>query len=232
MTSRILIVEDNEDLAQGLANNLEIEGFTVDIARDGTQGLERVRATRPDLLILDLMLPGMDGYRVLTTLREAGDEIPVLILTARTEEHDKVRGFREGADDYVTKPFGLLELIGRVQALLRRSKTAKDRIERTDPPFSFGNVDVVPGTHDVFVDGTPVALRPKEYELLLALFRRRGSVAGRLELLREVWGYGADVVSRTVDTHVGELRRKLEADPAEPRHIITVRKSGYRLQLD
>lgn len=232
MTSRILIVEDNEDLARGLANNLEIEGFTVDIARDGTQGLERVRTTRPDLLILDLMLPGMDGYRVLTALRESSDEIPVLILTARTEEHDKVRGFREGADDYVTKPFGLLELIGRVQALLRRAKTAKDRIERTDPPFSFGNVDVVPGTHDVFVDGAPVALRPKEYELLLALFRRRGSVAGRLELLREVWGYGADVVSRTVDTHVGELRRKLEVDPAEPRHIITVRKSGYRLQLD
>jgi two-component system, OmpR family, alkaline phosphatase synthesis response regulator PhoP len=232
MTSRILIVEDNEDLARGLANNLEIEGFTVDIARDGTQGLERVRSTRPDLLILDLMLPGMDGYRVLTTLRESGDEIPVLILTARTEEHDKVRGFREGADDYVTKPFGLLELIGRVQALLRRAKTARDRIDRTDPPFSFGNVDVVPGTHDVFVDGAPVALRPKEYELLLALFRRRGSVAGRLELLREVWGYGADVVSRTVDTHVGELRRKLEVDPAEPRHIITVRKSGYRLQLD
>ena len=232
MTSRILIVEDNEDLARGLGNNLEIEGFTVDIARDGTQGLDRVRTNRPDLLILDLMLPGMDGYRVLTTLREAGDEIPVLILTARTEEYDKVRGFREGADDYVTKPFGLLELIGRVHALLRRAKTAKDRIERTDPPFSFGNVDVVPGTHDVFVDGSPVALRPKEYELLLALFRRRGSVAGRLELLREVWGYGADVVSRTVDTHVGELRRKLEVDPAEPRHIITVRKSGYRLQLD
>jgi DNA-binding response OmpR family regulator len=232
MTSRILIVEDNEDLARGLANNLEIEGFTVDIASDGNHGLERIRTTRPDLLILDLMLPGMDGYRVLATLRESGDEIPVLILTARTEEHDKVRGFRDGADDYVTKPFGLLELIGRVQALLRRAKTSRDRIERTDPPFSFGNVAVVPGTHDVFVDGSPVALRPKEYELLLALFRRRGSVAGRLELLREVWGYGADVVSRTVDTHVGELRRKLEVDPAEPRHIITVRKSGYRLQLD
>lgn len=178
------------------------------------------------------MLPGMDGYRVLSALRDAGNDIPVLVLTARTEERDKVRGFREGADDYVTKPFGLLELIGRVQALLRRSRTASDRIERTDPPFKFGNVEVVPGTHDVFVDGAPVALRPKEYDLLLALFRRRGSVAGRLDLLREVWGYGADVVSRTVDTHVGELRRKLEPDPAEPRHILTVRKSGYRLQLD
>lgn len=232
MTSRILIIEDNEDLALGLANNLEIEGFIVDRASDGTTGLERASTTHPDLLILDLMLPGMDGYRVLSTLRDQGDDIPVMILTARTEERDKVRGFREGADDYVTKPYGLLELIGRVHALLRRAKTAKDRIERTEPPFRFGNVEVVPGTHDVFVDGTPVSLRPKEYELLLALFRRRGSVAGRLDLLREVWGYGADVVSRTVDTHVGELRRKLEIDPGDPRHILTVRKSGYRLQLD
>jgi Response regulators consisting of a CheY-like receiver domain and a winged-helix DNA-binding domain len=174
----------------------------------------------------------MDGHRVLGTLRDLGDDLPVLILAARTEKRDKVRGFREGADDYVTKPFGLLELIGRVHALLRRAKTSRDRIERTDPPFKFGNVEVVPGTHDVFVDGSPVQLRPKEYDLLMALFRRRGSVAGRLELLREVWGYGADVVSRTVDTHVGELRRKLEEDPAEPRHILTVRKSGYRLQLD
>ncbi len=179
MTSRILIVEDNDDLARGLANNLEIEGFAVEIAHDGTRGLERLRASRPDLLILDLMLPGMDGYRVLSTLRDNGDDVPVLILTARTEEKDKVRGFREGADDYVTKPFGLLELIGRVHALLRRAKTARDRIERTEPPFKFGNVEVVPGTHDVFVDGTPVNLRPKEYDLLLALFRRRGSVAGR-----------------------------------------------------
>lgn len=232
ISSRILIVEDNDDLARGLANNLEIEGFAVEIARDGADGLERLSRSHPDLVILDLMLPGMDGYRVLSSLRDNGDDVPVLVLTARTEERDKVRGFREGADDYVTKPFGLLELIGRVHALLRRAKTARDSITRTEPPFKFGNVQVVPGTHDVFVDGALVSLRPKEYDLLLALFRRRGSVAGRLELLREVWGYGADVVSRTVDTHVGELRRKLETDPAEPRHILTVRKSGYRLQLD
>ena len=232
VSSRILIVEDNDDLARGLANNLEIEGFTVETARDGAEGLRRARSSDPDLMILDLMLPEMDGYRVLSTLRDDGDDIPVLVLTARSEERDKVRGFREGADDYVTKPFGLLELIGRVHALLRRAKTTRDRSERTEAPFRFGNVEVVPGTHDVFVDGMPVSLRPKEYELLLALFHRQGSVAGRLELLREVWGYDADVVSRTVDTHVGELRRKLEADPAEPRHILTVRKSGYRLQLD
>jgi DNA-binding response OmpR family regulator len=155
--------------------------------------------------------------------------VPVLILTARTTEHDKVRGFREGCDDYVTKPFGLMELMGRVQALLRRSTKSNNREAAR---FRFGDVEIVPGTHDVFLRGEQVLLRPKEFELLMALVRRRGHVVGRVDLLREVWGYGSDVVSRTVDTHVGELRRKLEADPARPRHILTVRKSGYRLSVD
>ena len=224
--TRILIVEDNEDLARGLANNLEIEGFESEIASDGTAGLVAARKHRPDLIILDLMLPGMDGYRVLSTLRDEGDSVPVLILTARTTEQDKVRGFREGCDDYVTKPFGLLELLGRVQALLRRSSKSNGREVVS---FRFGDVEIIPGTHDVMRNGKPVLLRPKEFELLMALVRRRGNVVGRLDLLREVWGYGSDVVSRTVDTHVGELRRKLEDDPAQPRHILTVRKTGYRL---
>lgn len=224
--TRILIVEDNEDLARGLANNLEIEGFESEITSDGTAGLAAARKHRPDLIILDLMLPGMDGYRVLSTLRDEGDSVPVLILTARTTEQDKVRGFREGCDDYVTKPFGLLELLGRVQALLRRSSKSNGREVVS---FRFGDVEIIPGTHDVMRNGKPVLLRPKEFELLMALVRRRGNVVGRLDLLREVWGYGSDVVSRTVDTHVGELRRKLEDDPAQPKHILTVRKSGYRL---
>jgi DNA-binding response OmpR family regulator len=226
--TKILIVEDNEDLARGLANNLEIEGFATEVAPDGTTGLARARELDPDLIILDLMLPGMDGYRVLSALRDEGDTVPVLILTARTTEHDKVRGFRDGCDDYVTKPFGLLELMGRVQALLRRSAKG----ERESAKFRFGDIEIVPGTHDVFVNGQPVLLRPKEFELLMALVRRRGTVVARLDLLREVWGYGSDVVSRTVDTHVGELRRKLETNPARPRHILTVRKSGYRLSVD
>jgi DNA-binding response OmpR family regulator len=226
--TKILIVEDNGDLARGLANNLEIEGFATEVAPDGTTGLARARESHPDLIILDLMLPGMDGYRVLSALRDEGDTVPVLILTARTTEHDKVRGFRDGCDDYVTKPFGLLELMGRVQALLRRSAKG----ERESAKFRFGDIEIVPGTHDVFVNGQPVLLRPKEFELLMALVRRRGTVVARLDLLREVWGYGSDVVSRTVDTHVGELRRKLETNPARPRHILTVRKSGYRLSVD
>lgn len=225
--TRILIVEDNEDLARGLANNLEVEGFQTEIAADGSSGLRLARETSPDLVILDLMLPEMDGYRVLGALRDDGDSVPVLILTARTAEQDKVRGFREGADDYVSKPFGLLELIGRVHALLRRS--GKTNGVREAATFRFGDVEIVPKTHDVFVNGKPVVLRPKEFELLMALARRKGSVVGRLELLTEVWGYGSDVVSRTVDTHVAELRRKLEKDPAMPQHILTVRKTGYRL---
>lgn len=225
--TRILIVEDHEDLARGLANNLEIEGFETEIASDGSIGLQRARDSNPDLVILDLMLPGLDGYRVLSELRDEGDTVPVLILTARTAEHDKVRGFREGADDYVTKPFGLLELIGRVHALMRRAGKANGRTDAVS--FRFGDVEICPGTHDVLVNGEPVTLRPKEFDLLMALARRKGSVVGRLELLREVWGYDSDVVSRTVDTHVGELRRKLEKDPAAPHHILTVRKTGYRL---
>jgi DNA-binding response OmpR family regulator len=226
----ILIVEDNEDLARGLANNLEIEGIETCVAHDGKSGLRTARELDPDLIILDLMLPDLDGYRVLRTLRDEGDMVPVLILTARSEEYDKVRGFRDGADDYVTKPFGLMELMGRVQALLRRAGHAGGRAE-TSTRFRFGDVEVMPGTHDVLRAGQPVTLRPKEFELLMALVRRRGNVVARDELLKEVWGYGSDVVSRTVDTHVGELRRKLEADPASPRHILTVRKTGYRLNL-
>jgi DNA-binding response OmpR family regulator len=228
--NRILIIEDNDDLARGLANNLEIEGFEALIAPDGLTGLQMAKEDRPKLIILDLMLPGMDGYHVLSTLRDQGNDVPVLILTARSEERDKVRGFREGADDYVTKPFGLLELIGRVHALMRRSGSLNGNGEPTS--FKFGDVEIIPGTHHVLLDGQQVMLRPKEYELLMALVRRRGNVVSRLDLLREVWGYGSDVLSRTVDTHVGELRRKLERDPAVPRHILTVRKTGYRLSAD
>ena len=222
----ILVIEDNPDLAYGLRNNLEIEGYQVDVAGDGTQGLARARAARPDLVILDLMLPGLDGYRVLRALRADGLGVPVLVLTARGEEADKVRGLKLGADDYVTKPFGVLELLARVEALLRRGRAPGGLGERE----RFGAIEVVPASRSVLRAGVPVTLAPKEYDLLVALLRRRGAVATRVELLREVWGYASDVQSRTVDTHVAELRAKLEDDPAAPRHILTVRKAGYRLE--
>jgi two-component system, OmpR family, alkaline phosphatase synthesis response regulator PhoP len=226
--SRVLVVEDNPDLAFGLRNNLEIEGYDVIVADDGPSGLTRAREALPDLVILDLMLPGMDGYRVLRALRSEGFERPVLILTARGEEADKVIGFRNGADDYVTKPFGVLELLARIEALLRRTTgTARPQASAAE---RFGDVEVDRAARTVTREGIPVYLAPMEFELLLALLHRRGAVATRQELMREVWGHRAVVVSRTVDTHIAELRRKLERDPAEPRHILTVRKAGYRLE--
>ena len=228
---RVLVIEDNRDLAYGLRNNLEIEGYEVDVAEDGPNGLLRARSGTPDLIILDLMLPGMDGFRVLRTLREEGRRTPVLILTARGEEADKVRGLRLGADDYVTKPFGVLELLARVEALMRRATVVT--VPETEQPLveRFGDVEVQCASRTVLRKTEPVLLTPKEYELLLALIRRRGAVASRVELLTEVWGYSAAVLSRTVDTHVAELRRKLEDDLQAPRHILTVRKAGYRLQV-
>jgi DNA-binding response OmpR family regulator len=173
------------------------------------------------------MLPELDGYQVLQTLRGRGVRTPVVILTARGEEADKVRGFRLDADQYVTKPFGVLELLERVRALLRR--TARD-VEASAAPVRFGDVVVDTSSRIVTRQGEPCALTPKAYELLLALVRRGGAVATRNELLKEVWGYSAFVTTRTVDSHVAELRRKIEADPANPRHVKTVWKVGYRFE--
>ena len=223
--SRILVIEDQADLALGLRSNLEIEGYLVDTVEDGSAGLTLARTLHPDLVILDLMLPGMDGFRVLRTLRTEGFAMPVLILTARGEEADKVRGLRLGADDYVTKPFGLLELLARVEALLRRTGRSLGPVVHR-----FGEVEVDPALHLVRLRGRAIDLAPKEFDLLLALLRGDGRVVSRTALLREVWGYAGDVVSRTVDTHIAELRRKLEDDPSAPRHILTARKSGYRIE--
>jgi DNA-binding response OmpR family regulator len=226
----VLVIEDNRDLAYGLRNNLEIEGYVVEVAEDGPSGLVRARTGNFDLIILDLMLPGIDGYRVLRALRDDGRQTPILILTARGEEADKVRGLRLGADDYVTKPFGVLELLARVEALMRRAGVATAGAEADPAVERFGDVEVQCASRTVLRRGQPVTLTPKEYELLIALIRRRGAVASRAELLTEVWGYSAAVLSRTVDTHIAELRRKLEDDLQAPRHILTVRKAGYRLQ--
>ncbi len=224
MKGKVLIVEDNPDLAFGLRNNLEIEGYDVRVAEDGPSGVQRILEWKPDLVILDLMLPGMDGYRVLRTVRDAGFANPVLMLTARGQESDKVLGLRSGADDYVTKPFGVLELMARVEALMRRGRGSTKRAAD-----GFGNVKVDREARIVTRDRQPVPLAPMEYELLIALLDRAGSVVSRHDLMRQVWGYDASIVSRTVDTHVMELRRKLEDEPGAPKHILTVRKLGYRL---
>jgi two-component system response regulator MtrA len=225
--THILLIEDNEDLAFGLQRTLEAEGYEVSVAADGPAGVEAVGRIRPALVMLDLMLPGMDGYQVLRAIRQAKHEMPVLILTARGEEADKVVGFRLGADDYVTKPFGLSELLARVNALLRRARAIDTPVER----LAFGSVEINVAAHTVTKRGAKVALTPKEFELLVTLLRRPGVVVSRPALLREVWGHQADVLTRTVDIHIAELRRKLEDDPASPRHLVTVWKTGYRLDV-
>ena len=222
---RILIVEDNVDLAEGIAFNLKLEGHETLIAPDGIKGVESFKSFTPDLVLLDLMLPGMDGYEVLRSIRGTGQRVPVIILSARAEEADKVRGFKLDADQYVTKPFGILELIERVASLLRRSVTTP----QGSTSHQIDDVSVDTERRVVRKAGNEVSLSPKAYELLIALLRRRGAVATRNDLLREVWGYGAFVVSRTVDTHIAELRRKLEDDAADPKIVMTVWKVGYRI---
>lgn len=229
--SRILLIEDNRDLAFGLRNNLEIEGYDVEVVHDGVAGLKAFSRVKPDLVILDIMLPQLDGFRVLKALRQKNRATPVLVLTAKGEEFDKVRGLRMGADDYVTKPFGLLELLARVEALFRRAQPPFAPSHDAHEVHHFGNVEVDVAACSVRRASEAIELAPKEFSLLLALLRARGAVVSRLQLMREVWGYSAAVVSRTVDTHIAELRRKLEENPAAPRHILTIRKTGYRLKL-
>ncbi|MBA3340668.1 MAG: response regulator transcription factor [Gemmatimonadaceae bacterium] len=228
--TKVLVIEDNANLAFGLTRSLESEGYDVEAAEDGVRGFELARNGAPDLVVLDLMLPGMDGYTILKRLRAEGKDVPVLILTARGEEADKVFGFRLGADDYVTKPFSLSELLARVQAILRRAKGGDKHGDEDRAVEQFGEVTIDTRARSVKRSASDIALTPKEFDLLLALVRRRGAVVSRLELLKEVWGHQAEVMTRTVDIHIAELRRKLESDPSTPRHILTVWKAGYRLQ--
>ncbi len=224
--ARILLVEDDRDLAAGLVDAFELEGYRVSHATDGGAGLLEALRGGHDLVVLDVMLPGLSGFDVLRELRSRGCDVPVLMLTARGEEVDKVRGLKLGADDYVTKPFGVMELMARVQARLRRSGAAA----------GVGRLQV----QDVVVDfrsrqarrrGRPLALTTREFEILELLAARRGEAVSRADLVARIWGTADDVEvsTRTVDQHVASLRRKLGDDAAEPRSIETVYGFGYRL---
>lgn len=226
--ARILLVEDNPDLAEAIAYNLELDGYAVRTVDNGTDAVEEACAIRPDLIILDIMLPGLNGFQVLESVRERGVRAPVLILTARGEEADKVRGFRLDADQYVTKPVGVVELLERVRTLLRR---AGERGSPASPEIiAFGDVRVDLHAREVSRNRQTISLTPRAFDLLAALARQEGHVVTRQDLLRDVWGHRGAVTTRTVDSHISELRQKLEPDPANPRHILTVYKVGYRFQ--
>lgn len=223
---RILIVEDDESITLGLEMNLKAEGFEVDVAPEGQSGLERALSRRHDLIVLDVMLPNLNGFEVLRQLRAAGLEVPVIMLSARGTEGDKVMGLELGAEDYVTKPFGLAEFLARVRATLRRDAIARPgRVGRT----RVGDVEVDFGTREAFRGGDRVELTATEFDVLQCLVEAAGRVLSRDQIRDRVWGPGHHGTKRTIDNFVLQLRNKLERDPSDPQHLLTVRGVGYRL---
>ncbi len=225
MSSQILLVEDEPGLVLTLADLLASEGYEVDTAADGPSGLAKAEEGAYRLIILDVMLPGKSGLEVCRALRRQGVETAILMLTAKTQVHDRVAGLKNGADDYLTKPFHPSELLARVEALMRR--VHKEKLMPVHR-FEFGNIEVDFERSEVRKDRAPLSLAGKELQLLRYLVDRRGKVVSRDELLTNVWEYQTGISTRTVDVHVAWLRQKLEKNPQNPRHILTVRGSGYR----
>ena len=221
---KILIIEDEPDMVLGLRKNLEWDGFEVIAAADGEAGLAGALSERPDLILLDLMLPHLSGLDVCRRLRKSGVNTPVIMLTARGQEIDKILGLEIGADDYVTKPFSVRELIARVRALLRRSA----REEPHPDVYRFDDIELNFERHQAQKRGQPLELSPREFGMLKYFLQHRGETITRDQLLDEVWGYDNFPLTRTVDNHIARLRQKIENNPAEPEHIITVHRVGYK----
>jgi two-component system, OmpR family, alkaline phosphatase synthesis response regulator PhoP len=228
MRASVLFVEDEEALQMTVGDRLRKEGYEVEPAANGDEGLEKATRLPFDLIILDVMLPGKSGFDVCREIREAGLITPVLMLTARGQTSDKVNGLKIGADDYVTKPFNMLELMARVEALLRR---APFRPAEQIHGFDFGSIHVDLAGTEATRDGAPVNLSAREFQLLRYLLEHRGKTISREELLKQVWGYSADMYTRTVDVHIASLRQKLEDDPKQPKFILTVQGLGYKFKI-
>ena len=224
---RILIVDDEPEMVRGLEDNLRFEGYQTLTAGDGERALALALSEAPDLILLDLMLPGLSGWDVCRTLRQRGLDIPVIMLTARGTEAEQVQGLELGADDYVTKPFSLRELLARIRAVLRRPGPRK-----SFESFAFGDVRLEARTRQTFRSGREVGLTRKEFELMHYLVANQGEILTRDRLLNEVWGYERFPTTRTVDTHILRLRQKFEPDPEHPTHILTVHGQGYRFVGD
>jgi len=237
MSEKILIVEDEPSLQETLAYNLRKQGYEVETVGDGNAAIEAARTRPPDLILLDIMLPGLDGFEVCKILRKEMN-VPVLMLTARDDEIDRVVGLEVGADDYLTKPFSMRELIARVKAHLRRTKIIRDEMEKfkaaevesSHQLLTFGDLTIDLTRHEVLLRGQVVPLKPQEYALLVFFAEHKGQMLSREFILERVWGWDYIGDSRTVDVHVRWLRQKIEDNPSEPRRIVTVRGGGYRFE--
>jgi len=223
---KILVIEDEESILMALEDNLRLEGYEVSSAKDGLQGLAAAKERGYDLIILDIMLPKMDGFEVCKQLRQAGITTPILILTAKSQEIDKVLGLELGADDYVTKPFSPREVLARVKALLRRAKQPKQGIDL----YQFGDIEVDFIKYEAKKKGRPIYLTALEFSLLHFLIQHKDQVMHRDLILDEVWGDDVYVTPRTVDKHIAHLRKKIEAEPSNPKYIIGVRGVGYKFK--
>jgi DNA-binding response OmpR family regulator len=233
MAEKILVVEDEPTLQETLAYNLKRQGYTVDLAGDGRAGIEAARRVQPNLIVLDIMLPILDGFEVCRILRQEMN-VPILMLTARDDEIDRVIGLEMGADDYLTKPFSMREFLARVKAQLRRVRLIREEMdtqsESSKERLRFGNLTLDLNRREILLDEKPLAVKPKEFELLLFLARHHGQVLSRDLILERVWGWEFAGGSRTVDVHVRWLREKIEPDPSQPARIVTVRGAGYRFE--
>jgi len=221
---KILIIEDEEDMVEGLRFNLEARDYIVVAATDGETGMKIAAGEQPDLVILDLMLPGMNGYEVCKKLKEASPDIPIVMLTAKSQESDIVTGLDLGADDYITKPFSILEVLARINALLRRSGSGSTIPE----VFHTGDLEIHFRKHKAYKHGKAVKLSPREFDILRYLVERKGEVVSRDDLLNQVWGYDSFPYTRTIDAHIATLRKKIETNPEKPEMIITIHGKGYK----
>ena len=226
MAAKILVVDDDPNVQRLLQYTLKQEGYEVVIAADGAEGFRLWGAEAPDLILLDVMLPKMTGLDVCRQLRDGGNNVPIIMLTARGQEIDKVLGLKTGADDYITKPFGFMELLARAEAVLRRCATPGQAA--APDCYRFGDVILDFKRHEAKKEGSPIELSPREFQLMAFFIRHRGEIVTREKLLDEVWDYNAIPFTRTVDMHLAKLRKKVEDNPSDPKHIVTVHRLGYK----
>ncbi|MBN2326764.1 MAG: response regulator transcription factor [Candidatus Omnitrophica bacterium] len=222
--TRILIIEDEPDMRRGLQDNLEFEDYEIAATGNGSEGLRMAQKEHFDLILLDLMLPGMDGMEVCRKLKESGSSTPIIMLTARGSESDKVEGLLTGADDYITKPFSLKELLARIKVILRRTEPMGGSLR----DYAFSDVKINFEKYESCKGNLELDLSPREFEILRLFIEREGETVSREEFLKEVWGYTSFPQTRTVDNHIAKLRQKIEDDPDHPKHIITVHRMGYK----